>query len=417
MGFWATRRFFKAIRAGDADAVCMLLLEVDPDAKTLVNRRTGLMFAVTAGDAEMCRILIKGGSSVHAKDAGGNNALHLAAHNQGNAEVLEVLLEAGVPAWQKNDFGYTPLHAAAAAGKTEFAKILIRHVAGSKPLPDPVVEKALDIARKKGDAEAVALLECVVGYWDTIRHGKVSEFKQLPACILKWDLSDSKGRKALHVAAESGQGEIAAYLIGTGADLEARSDSGRTPLMLAARSGHMEMTDLLIKAGADLTAEDDKGLTPVMYALEGGHADVDQLLHDAGAEHDEKYLALKEELEEKKRREAEEERRQAEARRRLAEAKEREREELRQLIQKTGGRQNCPRCDAGYSWWTARQVQKRVESGDYDVVYVSEATAARLEPSPRPDDFAGACSRCYDAFCHLHVIDGCCAFCGSRLLT
>lgn len=109
------------------------------------------------------------------------------------------------------------------------------------------------------------------------------------------------GITALHHAAEKGHEEVAAFLLGQGADassrnnvggsaltlaveeghlgvvslllrhmgaggLEARGRDGGTVLHCAASRGHEEMVAFLLRQGAQADTMDSDGLTPLMYA-------------------------------------------------------------------------------------------------------------------------------------------------------
>lgn len=56
---------------------------------------------------------------------------------------------------------------------------------------------------------------------------------------------DAAGRTALHAAADSGAGQLAAALLAQGADGEAADASGDTPMMLATR-GALTLSDSLL---------------------------------------------------------------------------------------------------------------------------------------------------------------------------
>ncbi|MHC4176481.1 MAG: ankyrin repeat domain-containing protein [Planctomycetota bacterium] len=75
----------------------------------------------------------------------------------------------------------------------------------------------------------------------------------------------ASGATPLHLAVLADQGEIAEFLIGNGASLNAKAkdENGGTPLHWAAGLGRVEMARRLIEAGADVNAKDNSGFTPV----------------------------------------------------------------------------------------------------------------------------------------------------------
>jgi uncharacterized protein len=93
------------------------------------------------------------------------------------------------------------------------------------------------------------------------------------------------GMTALHWAAERGQADIAAALLGANARLSATTRLGDyTPLHLAARRGHEAVALRLIAAGADVSAVASTGVTPLhLAAAAGTRATIDALLAKGAA--------------------------------------------------------------------------------------------------------------------------------------
>jgi hypothetical protein len=91
-------------------------------------------------------------------------------------------------------------------------------------------------------------------------------------------------RLPLHLAAETGNTEIADLLLKAGADLDAVTGSGYTALMFAAEKGFPEIADLLIKAGADINITQNGGYTALMIAASYGFPEIADLLIKAGAD-------------------------------------------------------------------------------------------------------------------------------------
>ena len=72
----------------------------------------------------------------------------------------------------------------------------------------------------------------------------------------------------LHGAAFEGHGELVAFLLAYGANVDATAfgDYSRTPLHKAALGGHRDVVDLLLAHKADVNIRDRLGCTPLHYA-------------------------------------------------------------------------------------------------------------------------------------------------------
>jgi uncharacterized protein len=117
-------------------------------------------------------------------------------------------------------------------------------------------------AAKSGDAKAV--------------RGFLSQHVALNA-------AEADGSTALHVAAHSGNLEIADLLIAAGADVRAATRYNITPLSLACGNGSAAMIEHLLKAGADPNGISEEGQTALMTAALTGKADAVKVLLAHGA--------------------------------------------------------------------------------------------------------------------------------------
>jgi ankyrin repeat protein len=62
---------------------------------------------------------------------------------------------------------------------------------------------------------------------------------------------------------------VAALLLASGAEADARAAAGETPLHLAAEGGHKAVIKLLLEAGAEINSADSLGRTPLHRHLGG----------------------------------------------------------------------------------------------------------------------------------------------------
>ncbi len=77
--------------------------------------------------------------------------------------------------------------------------------------------------------------------------------------------------------------ELLTLLLDAGADVNARQHGGFTPILETAQNGNLAATQLLLARGADAQARADDGQTALSFALEGGHDAVASLLRELGA--------------------------------------------------------------------------------------------------------------------------------------
>jgi len=73
---------------------------------------------------------------------------------------------------------------------------------------------------------------------------------------------------------------VVQYLLGQGADKEARGGYGCTPLHLAAIDGHLPVVLYLCVHGADTEERDVYGMTPLHYAEDNGNLSVVQYFEE-----------------------------------------------------------------------------------------------------------------------------------------
>lgn len=85
--------------------------------------------------------------------------------------------------------------------------------------------------------------------------------------------ASEQGWTPLHIAAITGQCEIAGLLVEYGADMEARCSAllEKTPLHLACLRGHRRVVEVLVQRGADVVALDKVGMTVAQKAAFAGH--------------------------------------------------------------------------------------------------------------------------------------------------
>ena len=71
---------------------------------------------------------------------------------------------------------------------------------------------------------------------------------------------------------------VLAFLIGSGADVNAESPNGTTPLMMAAMYGNAATVKLLLESGANVETRNDQQLSAEDFAMRAGREDSAQLI-------------------------------------------------------------------------------------------------------------------------------------------
>jgi ankyrin repeat protein len=89
----------------------------------------------------------------------------------------------------------------------------------------------------------------------------------------------------LHDAVGQAQEAVAAYLLGKGADPNARMKNGVTPLHMAAQNGDLAMINLLLepRRKTNINPVDAKGWTPLDRAIRWHHPEAAEVLRQHGA--------------------------------------------------------------------------------------------------------------------------------------
>lgn len=278
-----------------------------------------LFGALRDGDTENVERLLARGVSIHARYLHGETPLHAAAL-YGRCKEIELLLRQGAHIDAKADSGETPLHCAAMNCRTAAARILVARGANVDARSRTAATPLLYAARG-GSLEFVEFLLAngarIPTTGGTPLHGvcgggsvggRGDEAERLALAQLFLDKgvrvnakgcgpwSDgNRGATPLHCAASSAGRRLVEFLIGKGAEVNARDTTGYTPLHYAAAGGNKETAEVLVARGADVHATTGhSGNTPLHLAVQlnnvagpgGGKRRVElvRLLLDHGAD-------------------------------------------------------------------------------------------------------------------------------------
>ena len=98
------------------------------------------------------------------------------------------------------------------------------------------------------------------------------------------DYAETSRETVLHRATRRHNDKAVDFLLGLGADINARNSSGFTPVAIAVENASEEMLEFLLSKKADPNISDWKGLTPLMKAAEAGEAGLIAALVTHGAD-------------------------------------------------------------------------------------------------------------------------------------
>jgi ankyrin repeat protein len=141
----------KAIKAGDTETLRKLLSQ-DGREYTILH------VAAQTGSSQLIAIEIKSGEDVNAQTVNGITPLHKAAVS-GKLEIAQMLIRGGANVNISDIYNNTPLYYAISYENMELIKLFLD--AGADPNIHSVWgnETALDFAKRRGNAEVIALLE------------------------------------------------------------------------------------------------------------------------------------------------------------------------------------------------------------------------------------------------------------------
>ncbi len=212
---------------------------------------TALHWASYWDDIDTVRWLLASGAAVDAANVLGVTPLWLAADN-GSAAMVETLLAAGADPGAALPSGETPLMTASRTGSAAAARALLAAGADPHAREHAHRQTALMWASAQGHAEVVGLLLAAgAGLEDRSR-----VYPQIVSSSGNADRSGvfevlQGGYTPLLFAARRGDVESARRLVAAGAAVDAPAASGTSPLVVAAHSGHGAFAAFLLDAGAD----------------------------------------------------------------------------------------------------------------------------------------------------------------------
>jgi ankyrin repeat protein len=226
---WGATPLAGAAQRGQMEVLAYLLDNGADPNEMGEDAETPLSFAAGTGKRDAVRLLLDRGADAKFS-RNGFNALGASLWRP-DPETVRMLLAAGADATIASDNGWTLLHRLAQTPNVpvEIARLF--------------VEAGADVNAKNADGDAPLTIACERGSTDIVKYfaSKGADVKAAGGTFKA---------TGLHAAAAKGYGDLAAFLIASGADVNAKDNEGRTPLYYATRFGNVEIAKALEAKGA-----------------------------------------------------------------------------------------------------------------------------------------------------------------------
>ena len=219
-----------------------------------MSNAVDLFASLKSGDTPaVARMLESEPALVQARNEQGISAVLMACY-MGRKEIRDLLIAKGAR---------LELHEVAAAGHLPRVKELVEE--------NPQLAKSYS-----PDGFPVMALAAAFGHEDVARylHGKGAEINAVA--------TNGTGYTALTGAVAGSHVALAKWLAENGADVNYRYAKGHSPLLEAAANGKLEIVKMLVERGADAHMRTDDGKNALTFALERGHKEVAGYLQSIG---------------------------------------------------------------------------------------------------------------------------------------
>lgn len=225
------------------------------------------------GDLQRLEQTLDSGVDLEATGKHGMTALLWAAYNN-STRAVERLLNAGANPNATTPSNFTALTYAARHQNIEMLEALL--AANARPRQDSQGKDPLYEAVRIGN---LAITRKLLPFQANLDHPY-----QNP------DAPRSLRTTLLLTALNSGNAELAHYLIDQGASIHRPNERGETPLLAALRTGQPKLAELLLAQGADIGAVDEMGFSALNHAIHNSNSSlITRILASGAADFDRRF--------------------------------------------------------------------------------------------------------------------------------
>lgn len=255
------------------------LVKTPEDANTVVYDSPALIYALIQKKGAVAKLLIKAGADVNAVGKDGQTPIIVLASRLRDVKIGQLLAERGadLQAQSKNDG--TALHLAVGTKKLDFAEWLL--------------ESGVPVDIQGGYKNDTPLLRCCRSDSGEMNANEMAAARFLIGRGADVNARNDSGENALTLAAASASADFLRELITVHGAKVSATEMGNTPLHSFAgdSSSDTEIWTLLIDAGADVDAQNVHGLTALHEAIDARNLKAVKFLVENGAKTDLKSKA------------------------------------------------------------------------------------------------------------------------------
>ncbi len=254
-----------AVKSGDrAAALKMLDRKIDVNVPE-ADGTTALHWAVQKDDVELAGRLIQAGANVKARNDYGSTPMSEAALN-GNVSILEKLLKAGADVESPNADGQTTLMIVARTSNVRAARLLLDHGANVNAVEQFREQTALMWAA--AESQPAMVKELVSHGADVNARSHINNWERQVTAEARAIARPAGGLTPLLYTARQGCLECAKVLLEGGADIDLADPEGVAPLLLSVLNMHFDVAAYLIGKGANVNKWDWWGQSPLYAAVD-----------------------------------------------------------------------------------------------------------------------------------------------------